>query len=234
MRAGRAADRRPWTPSSRSTSATRTTTCSSPRACRSRAGRERISWRGMAESAPSASAAPLELRARYNEAFRAWLAHRDERELGTAYALGREAVTRPAERARPRRGAPRGRAGGAARGGGPGAPRGAARGGGRVLRRGALDLRDRPPRLPRRAGGRAARARARQPAQRARAGVGEDQRDDDDRGGAAAHGRGGARGPRRAPRDDLEHRRRSRSRAASAPPRRAAGRPATRSARRSA
>jgi serine phosphatase RsbU (regulator of sigma subunit) len=47
----------------------------------------------MADSAPPASAAPLELRARYNEAFRAWLAHRDERELGTAYALGREAVT---------------------------------------------------------------------------------------------------------------------------------------------
>ena len=27
------------------------------------------------------------------EAFRAWLEHRDERELGTAYALGREAVS---------------------------------------------------------------------------------------------------------------------------------------------
>ena len=47
----------------------------------------------MAESAPSASASPLELRARYHEAFRAWLANRDERELGTAYAIGREAVT---------------------------------------------------------------------------------------------------------------------------------------------
>jgi serine phosphatase RsbU (regulator of sigma subunit) len=47
----------------------------------------------MAESAPPASASPLELRARYHEAFRAWLAHRDERELGTAYALGREAVS---------------------------------------------------------------------------------------------------------------------------------------------
>jgi serine phosphatase RsbU (regulator of sigma subunit) len=47
----------------------------------------------MAESAPPASASPLELRARYHEAFRTWLAHRDERELGTAYALGREAVT---------------------------------------------------------------------------------------------------------------------------------------------
>jgi serine phosphatase RsbU (regulator of sigma subunit) len=46
----------------------------------------------MAESAPPASASPLELRARYHEAFRAWLVHRDERELGTAYALGREAV----------------------------------------------------------------------------------------------------------------------------------------------
>src|SRR5215207_5795114 len=47
----------------------------------------------MAESAPPASAAPLELQARYHEAFRAWLAHRDERELGAAYALGREAVS---------------------------------------------------------------------------------------------------------------------------------------------
>jgi serine phosphatase RsbU (regulator of sigma subunit) len=47
----------------------------------------------MAETAPPASASPLELRARYHEAFRAWLAHRDERELGTAYALGREAVS---------------------------------------------------------------------------------------------------------------------------------------------
>ena len=47
----------------------------------------------MAEPAPAASASPLELRARYHEAFRAWLVHRDERELGTAYALGREAVS---------------------------------------------------------------------------------------------------------------------------------------------
>jgi serine phosphatase RsbU (regulator of sigma subunit) len=47
----------------------------------------------MAESAPPASASPIELRARYHEAFRAWLVHRDERELGTAYALGREAVS---------------------------------------------------------------------------------------------------------------------------------------------
>ena len=47
----------------------------------------------MAEPAPPASASPHELRARYHEAFHAWLAHRDERELGTAYALGREAVS---------------------------------------------------------------------------------------------------------------------------------------------
>jgi serine phosphatase RsbU (regulator of sigma subunit) len=47
----------------------------------------------MAEPAPGATAAPHELHERYQEAFRAWLAHRDERELGTAYALGREAVT---------------------------------------------------------------------------------------------------------------------------------------------
>src|SRR5215211_5105095 len=47
----------------------------------------------MADPAPGATAPPQELRNRYHEAFRAWLAHRDERELGTAYALGREAVT---------------------------------------------------------------------------------------------------------------------------------------------
>jgi serine phosphatase RsbU (regulator of sigma subunit) len=47
----------------------------------------------MAEPAPTASTPTLELSARYREAFRAWLAHRDERELGTAYALGREAVS---------------------------------------------------------------------------------------------------------------------------------------------
>jgi serine phosphatase RsbU (regulator of sigma subunit) len=47
----------------------------------------------MAEPAPGATAAPHELHERYQDAFRAWLAHRDERELGTAYALGREAVS---------------------------------------------------------------------------------------------------------------------------------------------
>nr|MBA3821511.1 hypothetical protein [Deltaproteobacteria bacterium] len=47
----------------------------------------------MAKPAPIASAPPLELRTRYREAFRAWLANRDERELGTAYDLGREAVS---------------------------------------------------------------------------------------------------------------------------------------------
>jgi serine phosphatase RsbU (regulator of sigma subunit) len=47
----------------------------------------------MAEPAPGATRAPHELQERYQEAFHAWLAHRDERELGTAYALGREAVT---------------------------------------------------------------------------------------------------------------------------------------------
>jgi serine phosphatase RsbU (regulator of sigma subunit) len=47
----------------------------------------------MAEPAPGATAAPHELHERYLEAFLAWLAHRDERELGTAYALGREAVS---------------------------------------------------------------------------------------------------------------------------------------------
>jgi serine phosphatase RsbU (regulator of sigma subunit) len=47
----------------------------------------------MADPAPSAHASPAALEDRYAEAFRAWLEHRDERELGTAYALGREAVT---------------------------------------------------------------------------------------------------------------------------------------------
>ena len=47
----------------------------------------------MAEPAPGVTVPPRALHARYQEAFRAWLAHRDERELGTAYALGREAVT---------------------------------------------------------------------------------------------------------------------------------------------
>jgi serine phosphatase RsbU (regulator of sigma subunit) len=46
----------------------------------------------MADTAPTAGS-PLELRKRYHEAFRAYLEHRDERELGTAYALGREAVS---------------------------------------------------------------------------------------------------------------------------------------------
>src|SRR5919107_6230413 len=47
----------------------------------------------MAGPAHQAPGAPSQaLRERYAEAFRAWLEHRDERELGTAYALGREAV----------------------------------------------------------------------------------------------------------------------------------------------
>ena len=48
----------------------------------------------MAGQAHQAPGAPSDaLRERYAEAFRAWLEHRDERELGTAYALGREAVS---------------------------------------------------------------------------------------------------------------------------------------------
>ena len=47
----------------------------------------------MPGSAPQASGASSEaIRERYAAAFRAWLEHRDERELGTAYDLGREAV----------------------------------------------------------------------------------------------------------------------------------------------
>src|SRR5918998_1558176 len=38
-------------------------------------------------------ARPQGVKPRSHEAFRAWLEHRDERELGTAYALGREAVS---------------------------------------------------------------------------------------------------------------------------------------------
>jgi serine phosphatase RsbU (regulator of sigma subunit) len=55
--------------------------------------RARVRFKRMAEPAPGATTAPHDLQERYQEAFRAWLAHRDERELGTAYALGREAVT---------------------------------------------------------------------------------------------------------------------------------------------
>ena len=47
----------------------------------------------MAEPASPASVSPQELRARYKEAFQSWLTHRDERELGAAYDLGREAVS---------------------------------------------------------------------------------------------------------------------------------------------
>ena len=46
----------------------------------------------MPDPAPAAAPTPGALRTRYAEAFRGWLAHRDERELGTAYDLGREAV----------------------------------------------------------------------------------------------------------------------------------------------
>ena len=184
----------------------------------------------MAESAPAASASPLELRARYNEAFRAWLAHRDERELGTAYALGREAVQRAAERARPRRGAPQGRAGGAARRGRPGraAPscsRPRACSSARRCRRSrsptAATTRSRRSRGSSTSTSSSCSALARR--------VGGDQRDDDDRGDAAAHRRCGARRcSRAAPRDDLEHRRRSVRAPAAAPPRRTAGRRAAR------
>src|SRR3954471_17111390 len=47
----------------------------------------------MPDPGPAASASPPALRTRYAEAFREWLEHRDERELGTAYSLGREAVS---------------------------------------------------------------------------------------------------------------------------------------------
>jgi serine phosphatase RsbU (regulator of sigma subunit) len=48
----------------------------------------------MAGPAHQAPGAPSDaLRERYAVAFRAWLEHGDERELGTAYALGREAVS---------------------------------------------------------------------------------------------------------------------------------------------
>ena len=47
----------------------------------------------MADPAPAPPTSPEGLRDRYEEAFREWLAKRDERELGMAYALGREAVS---------------------------------------------------------------------------------------------------------------------------------------------
>ncbi len=46
----------------------------------------------MPDRAPAAAPSPGALSSRYAEAFRTWLTHRDERELGTAYDLGREAV----------------------------------------------------------------------------------------------------------------------------------------------
>ena len=110
---------------------------------------------------------------------------------------------------------------GAARRARPGAPRRADRRGEHVLRRGALDVRDRPPRLPRGPGGRAARARARRAAARARRRLRADQRGGDDRGGAPAQRRRRAAGARRAPRPHLEHRPATRSPAAlsaTAPP----------------
>ena len=42
---------------------------------------------------PAQSPPPDALRDRYRDAFRVWLARRDEQELGAAYALGREAVS---------------------------------------------------------------------------------------------------------------------------------------------
>src|SRR5919202_6584678 len=47
----------------------------------------------MADPAPYAHPSPELLRDRYEAAFREWLVTRDERERGTAYALGREAVS---------------------------------------------------------------------------------------------------------------------------------------------
>jgi serine phosphatase RsbU (regulator of sigma subunit) len=47
----------------------------------------------MPEPAPVAPPSPAALRDRYGAAFREWLVTRDERELGIAYALGREAVS---------------------------------------------------------------------------------------------------------------------------------------------
>ena len=82
--------RRSWSPSTPrtpSTRRTRRTTCSS---CPARRRRLRPDGRSRPPGARRASDA---LRERYAEAFRAWLEHRDERELGTAYALGREAVS---------------------------------------------------------------------------------------------------------------------------------------------
>src|SRR5215203_1430539 len=116
----------------------------------------------MPDPAPAAAPTPGGLRSRYAEAFRAWLAHRDERALGTAYDLGREAVRAQLsvlDLAEAHHDAARA----ALRDeGDPG------RRGERLLRRGALHLRDRAPRLPRGAGGRAARARARDAAAGAR------------------------------------------------------------------
>ena len=149
------------------------------------------------------------------EAFRAWLAHRDERELGTAYALGREAVSAqlsvldlaethheaaPATRCAAEPDPPaRAELIDAA-----GVFFGEALSTFEIAHRGYHEVQE-VARLEHEHVDAAARARR---------GLGADQRVADDRGGAPAHRRGGAAGARRAPRDDLEHRRATRSPAA--------------------
>ena len=168
---------------------------------------EGISSRRMAEPAP-APAPPDTLRDRYRDAFRAWLARRDEQELGTAYALGREAVSTqasllelaeehhrctqvalrdvddPARRAELLEAA--------------GTFFGEALSVFEITHRGYHEVQE------------VARLEHEHVTQLrvARRGVGEDQRRDEHRGGAAAHGRGRAAGARRPPRHDHRPRRR--------------------------
>ena len=168
-----------------------------PALARAGAGRNKLAVHGRASASPPARP-PHELRARYHEAFHAWLAHRDERELGTAYALGPRGRERPAERARPRRDAPRG---GAARRWPqePDAARrdelleaagvffGEALSTFEIAHRGYREVQE---------VARLEHEHVMQLRALADASV-RDQRDDDHRGRAAAHRRGGARGARR-------------------------------------
>ena len=116
----------------------------------------------------------------YSAAFAAYLADRAEEALGAAYDLGREAVAAQLSvldladahhsALRDARGSPSDDAGRR----------------GRLPAREPVDVRDRPPRLPRGPGGRAARARVRRAAARAGRRVGGDQLRADRRGDPAA------------------------------------------------
>ena len=141
-----------------------------------------------------------DLASRYASAFAAYLRDRGEQGLGAAYDLGREAVAAHLsvlDLAEAHHAALRGvlEAGSAA------AHRRHAAGGRGLPAREPVDLRERPPRLHRGPGGRAARARPRPAAALAGRRVRGDQLLDDGAGDPPADGRRRARDPRRRPRE---------------------------------